>query len=632
MAAKLQCEICGGKLIGKPGGIFECENCGTEYSTEWAKAKIQEITGTVKVEGTVEVTGKVQVEGGTVQVDSSVSKEALLQRGNFALEDGDWAKAKELFDQVLNIDPCNADAYLGLALADTKFRNRDSFQHLFTRPNCPIRPKFRLNKNAMRAKQFGGEELLKWFDKLDSEASENDRVFNEEAKKNAAKKAERAIQEAEEKRITDEKTYKAAVENTLCERERVAPCQNMLIVTPWHVFGLKDDWTVLSARNNDLLESLPQSNVFGWTEITAIAASDGHTIGLKADGTVVAAGCNENGECNVSDWTDIKAIAAGGTYHIELAPKGRNKYYIERSTTHSVGLKANGTVVATGYNKYGQCNVSEWEDVIAIAAGRRCSVGLKKDGTVLATGDVKSKSLEELSSWKDIIAIGTGGSSIIGLQANGKIVASGSNSYWYDACVKWEGIIEFACDEKYIMGLKADGTVLSCGNTPSHIGVMNPSEWTEIVAVSASEKSAVGLKRDGRLIISTRAYRTPREVERNRDLFNIGTWKLFNNMVLLSDRRRAIAEKAAAERKVAAELAEASRKETEAEREKKLIVLPKERDEIIKRKAELEENLPTLTGIFKTGKRRETEEELTRLKTRLSEIEIELKKIQWSTL
>ena len=45
MAAKLQCEICGGKLIGKPGGIFECDSCGVEYSTEWAKEKIQEITG-----------------------------------------------------------------------------------------------------------------------------------------------------------------------------------------------------------------------------------------------------------------------------------------------------------------------------------------------------------------------------------------------------------------------------------------------------------------------------------------------------------------------------------------------------------------------------------------------------------
>ena len=73
MAAKLQCEICGGKLIGRPGGVFECDSCGMEYDTAWAKAKIQEITGTVKVEGTVEVTGKVQVEG-PVKVEGGVKR------------------------------------------------------------------------------------------------------------------------------------------------------------------------------------------------------------------------------------------------------------------------------------------------------------------------------------------------------------------------------------------------------------------------------------------------------------------------------------------------------------------------------------------------------------------------------
>ncbi len=114
MAVKLQCEICGGKLIGKPGGIFECDSCGTEYSTEWAKAKIQEIQGTVKVEGTVEVQGTVKVEG-------AVNKESLLKRGYMALEDGKWEDAKEYFDQALNADAECADAYLGLAYASMHF-------------------------------------------------------------------------------------------------------------------------------------------------------------------------------------------------------------------------------------------------------------------------------------------------------------------------------------------------------------------------------------------------------------------------------------------------------------------------------------------------------------------------------
>lgn len=38
----------------------------------------------------------------------------------------------------------------------------------------------------------------------------------------------------------------------------------------------------------------------------AISAGNGHTIGLKADGTVVVTGWNDDGQCDVSGWTDIK--------------------------------------------------------------------------------------------------------------------------------------------------------------------------------------------------------------------------------------------------------------------------------------------------------------------------------------
>ena len=51
------------------------------------------------------------------------------------------------------------------------------------------------------------------------------------------------------------------------------------------------------------------------------------------------------------------------------------------------GLKSDGTVVATGENSDGQCDVEEWEDIIAISASGNYTVGLKSDGTVVAAGD-----------------------------------------------------------------------------------------------------------------------------------------------------------------------------------------------------------------------------------------------------
>ena len=59
--------------------------------------------------------------GGSNKID------VLLERGNMALEDGDWAKADSFFEDVLNNDAKNAQAYLGKALAQEKCRTIDAF-------------------------------------------------------------------------------------------------------------------------------------------------------------------------------------------------------------------------------------------------------------------------------------------------------------------------------------------------------------------------------------------------------------------------------------------------------------------------------------------------------------------------
>ena len=74
-----------------------------------------------------------------------------------------------------------------------------------------------------------------------------------------------------------------------------------------------------------------------------IATGLHHTLGLKNDGTVLAVGENNAGQCDISDWRDIVAIAT--------------------DYEHTVGLKSNGTVLAVGNNDDGQCEVSDWRDI-----------------------------------------------------------------------------------------------------------------------------------------------------------------------------------------------------------------------------------------------------------------------------
>ena len=65
-----------------------------------------------------------------------------------------------------------------------------------------------------------------------------------------------------------------------------------------------------------------------------------------------------------------------------------------------MGLKSDGTVVATGYNQEGQCEVSGWKDMIAISAGGN-TFGLKKDGTVVVAGENVWKQYDVLE-WTNI--------------------------------------------------------------------------------------------------------------------------------------------------------------------------------------------------------------------------------------
>lgn len=102
------------------------------------------------------------------------------------------------------------------------------------------------------------------------------------------------------------------------------------------------------------------------TGFLSMTAGGWISAGLDADGTAVAAGRNHYGQCDIRNWSDLIAISAGDS--------------------HTVGLRADGTVVATGRNNYGQCNVSGWSGIVAIEAGYGHTVALTSDGRVAAVG------------------------------------------------------------------------------------------------------------------------------------------------------------------------------------------------------------------------------------------------------
>ena len=122
-----------------------------------------------------------------------------------------------------------------------------------------------------------------------------------------------------------------------------------------------------------------------------IASQSGHTVALKADGTVWAWGYNGYGQLGdgtiIERYTPVQVIGLS------------NVISITAGSHHTVALKSDGTVWAWGYNGYGQLGdgttierhtpvqVVDLSNVISITAINYDTFALKSDGTVWAWGD-----------------------------------------------------------------------------------------------------------------------------------------------------------------------------------------------------------------------------------------------------
>ena len=127
-----------------------------------------------------------------------------------------------------------------------------------------------------------------------------------------------------------------------------------------------------------------------YSGVKAIAAGDLHSMALMRVGSVWAVGRNDNGQLgdgSKADKSSFVKVMTNGSVAVAVAAGGY----------HSMVLKLDGSVWATGWNQYGQLGDGFTADRIkyvqivssgvhAVAAGRRHSMMLKQDGSVWSTG------------------------------------------------------------------------------------------------------------------------------------------------------------------------------------------------------------------------------------------------------
>lgn len=104
--AVFKCKMCGGYLNCKETDtVVTCEYCGVKQTVPTLDDKKEQI---------------VYVDNKNIQ--------ALLDRGNMALEDKEWEKAEKYFEQVLNLDAHSGEAYLGKFLREYHCENLEKWK------------------------------------------------------------------------------------------------------------------------------------------------------------------------------------------------------------------------------------------------------------------------------------------------------------------------------------------------------------------------------------------------------------------------------------------------------------------------------------------------------------------------
>ena len=553
---------------------------------------------------------------------------ALIMRGQFALEDGDFVKAEEFFEHALNIEPQNAEAYIGKTLVLMRVKCLEQIKSLSV--------DLGEIKDFSRALKFANPERQQELLRIQAYAKKNLEMRRLCALLKARKlKLEKDKQQAELSRELEKRR-----KSLTPIREQLKVAQSIIAAGDMCALGLMTDGRVLFV-GGDEGDEYELRKVNEWTDIVAVSVGRKHAVGLKSNGSVVAVGNNYDGQCSVSGWHDIVAISAG--------------------FTHTVGLMSNGSVVAVGNNDKAQCDVSDWRDIVAISAGLTHTVGLKADGTVVATGykaDSKIYNLHcDVSGWTDIVAINAGILHTVGLKADGTVVAVGNNSKGQCDVSDWTDIVALSAGGFYTLGLKADGTVVATGENDCN--QCNASCWTNIVALSASRNYAVGLRSDGmaastnsnfsfwkkfyniklfnsidtleqeRLAIKEEALRRQREaqeeIERQRETYYIELCQFAEQAVtevdcyevacLFSDRSKFY------NYKDCAELAEKYKQKADKLKAERHAAIAARRAELYAEKSELKQELSELKGLF-AGKRRKE------IEARMAQIDQEIQKLR----
>ena len=226
-----------------------------------------------------------------------------------------------------------------------------------------------------------------------------------------------------------------------------------------------------------------QRDTADWPQVIMVRLGDAHAVGLTADGDVVFAGSDEQGQCDLdAGGARVVSIEAGpyATYAVladgtvracgetvaspaELASE-HGVVAVSAGAAHVAVLHADGTLKAYGENLFGECDTEGWTDIVMADCGFGLTVALDGCGRVFCAGDPSKLPRQEITGAR---AVAAGTNNVYVIMEDGSVVTSGYNGGGQLDAALWKNVAAIAGGYMHVVGVDEDGGRLGLGSNAS---------------------------------------------------------------------------------------------------------------------------------------------------------------------
>ncbi|MDY4754621.1 MAG: TIR domain-containing protein [Candidatus Faecousia sp.] len=455
---------------------------------------------------------------------------SLLDRGYMALEDGDYDKADGFFEEVLNNDSKNAQAYVGKALAEEEESSLDALvrQWLQSTENAKpetlsLEPEEAHIEKAVQDYTIAGylePDDIRWGYRFDlfypSTVANRQQQYQQtkarwkkhqwlsKAEKFASGQTAQALEQAKNKifdalhqRLSDAKAEEEAGKKALWQRY-----EEFLNETDTKVEELYRR-NLAQKEDDERRREEEARQRKAWLEEEARQREERYQELVSKLETA-----RTPQELYKLEW-EFKELGSyrDSAAHAKACEEKEKALYTQKAAQEKAKEKRKCILILICLLLIAAA-AAVVKLIVIPAVDYRNAVKLMEQGNyekaVIAfssLGDYRDARQHSMELWNTIAqrdTISAGGSHIVGLKADGTVVAVGSNYYGKSDVSDWRNCVAISAGGYHTVGLKADGTVVAVGY--NKYGQLDVSGWKDIVAISTGYGHTVGLKADGTVV------------------------------------------------------------------------------------------------------------------------------------